>query len=960
MRKTLQIRTRLILTMFALTSTLVFMTVLLFQLFIIPWQIDRVKQQAEEVIRYSKYSLQSLRSNAIEPLLVNLKKDESDLSYIVLLDQNGKALYHSDPSRVGMLFEDSGTLTAIRHGRRIQQIYIRDHNNPKSPYYGEKVIDIITPYRGSADPAIRAIDIGVSLKRVEEIRWRYYHLIAWIGFLLFVICMVVTLIQYKAIISPLREISLLVRSFKNGNLDAFIPKKREDELGELAEEFNSMIHQIATLLSDLKQHENELQEYINQLPDFNGKLAVDGSILTLNKSAQNALEQSPDELIGGHIWEGLWWGKSEETRKHIQEAVMDAGKGIASRVVEEAYRLDNSRMVLDISIKPVFDLNQTVSYLVAEARDITARKEMEEKLQNDEALLQTLIASLPLDCWACDRDGTLLFQTEFSRIFWGDRIGQRVQDLNLPSEIQAVWDRNRIPAMAGKIATGDISYIHQDGRIHYYQNIMAPIFVDADIVGIVGADLDFTDLKNAQDALKNSEQKLQDIISFLPDPTFVIDQDGRVIAWNLELEKLTGIPASNVIGKKNKEYSKVIYGVPCPVLIDLILHPDPDTEKKYIGFHREGDAIHGEAVVHSEKNKSMNLLCKATPLYDSAGNKVGAIESLRDITVLRKMGADLQFSEEKYRNLVEALNDWVWEASEYQRFTYSGPQSHILLGYSSDEMIGRDPLDFADPSSAQRLREFMQPYVEKRVSIPTFEIQMIHKDGHIVTIEVSGTPIFDLQGAYRGYRGVGRDISEKKRVEKEMRIRDERERRIREESELAKRTFYQQTLLSVTDGKLNMIDMEEIYARQFPYHVTRDIKSGLDLPTIRTTTEEFARKVGMEPKRIDLLVMAVGEATANVVKHAQSGEWSLGVREGVIQVSVRDYGPGIDAKTLPQATLMRGFSTKVSLGLGFSLMLSTVDRIYLATDNTGTWILLEMEIQTPDEFAILQNISSEW
>ena len=79
-----------------------------------------------------------------------------------------------------------------------------------------------------------------------------------------------------------------------------------------------------------------------------------------------------------------------------------------------------------------------------------------------------------------------------------------------------------------------------------------------------------TDRKRAEDALKNSEKRLSDIIDFLPDAMFAIDTGGRVIAWNKAIARMTGILSEDMLGKGDHEYSLPFYGERRPILIDLV------------------------------------------------------------------------------------------------------------------------------------------------------------------------------------------------------------------------------------------------------------------------------------------------------------------------------------------------------------------------------------------------------
>jgi signal transduction histidine kinase/CheY-like chemotaxis protein len=137
----------------------------------------------------------------------------------------------------------------------------------------------------------------------------------------------------------------------------------------------------------------------------------------------------------------------------------------------------------------------------------------------------------------------------------------------------------------------------------------------------------------AEDALKNSERRLADIINFLPDATFVINREGTVIAWNRAIEKISGIKAPDILGKGNYEYSLPFYKVRRPMLVDLVLHPDLRLEKDYekIKWLEDGTLV-GDSFVPDMQGEPAFLLGSAGVLYDSEGTIYGAIESIRDIT----------------------------------------------------------------------------------------------------------------------------------------------------------------------------------------------------------------------------------------------------------------------------------------------------------------------------------------
>ncbi len=138
--------------------------------------------------------------------------------------------------------------------------------------------------------------------------------------------------------------------------------------------------------------------------------------------------------------------------------------------------------------------------------------------------------------------------------------------------------------------------------------------------------------KRAEEELRNSRSNLIDIINYLPDPTFVINEQGIVTAWNQAIEELTGIPKERILGRGNHEYSLPFYGDRRPLLIDFALGSAGNLEDNYSVMKIERDTLIAEIYTPLLRDEGAYLWEKAKPLYDSSGKIVGAIETVRDLT----------------------------------------------------------------------------------------------------------------------------------------------------------------------------------------------------------------------------------------------------------------------------------------------------------------------------------------
>lgn len=136
---------------------------------------------------------------------------------------------------------------------------------------------------------------------------------------------------------------------------------------------------------------------------------------------------------------------------------------------------------------------------------------------------------------------------------------------------------------------------------------------------------------------------------------------------------------------------------------------------------------------------------------------------------LNELIEELRQSEERFRQLVESTSDWIWEIDRDGRYRYASPQVELILGYAPEEIVGRTPFEMMPDDEAERVIPIFKELI--RTGSPINQLQNVnfHKDGHKVVLESSGRPFFDENGRISGYRGVDRDITDRKRMEQELR-----------------------------------------------------------------------------------------------------------------------------------------------------------------------------------------------
>jgi PAS domain S-box-containing protein len=222
------------------------------------------------------------------------------------------------------------------------------------------------------------------------------------------------------------------------------------------------------------------------------------------------------------------------------------------------------------------------------------------------------------------------------------------------------------------------------------------------LAGLVGVILDITERKQIETALRESERRLADIINFLPDATMVIDKEGKVIAWNRALEVLTGVKADDMLGKGNHENALPFYGQRRPILIDLVLKPKEEIEKSYTNLSRDGETLVGEAYMPVLGGGETYLWGVASALYDSQGNIVGAIESIKDITDRKRAEEALKESECRLADIINFLPDATMVIDRDGKVISWNQAMEAMTGVKAEDILGKGNYEHAIPFYGQR------------------------------------------------------------------------------------------------------------------------------------------------------------------------------------------------------------------------------------------------------------------
>ena len=299
---------------------------------------------------------------------------------------------------------------------------------------------------------------------------------------------------------------------------------------------------------------------------------------------------------------------------------------------------------------------------------------------------------------------------------------------------------------------------------------------------------DVTERKRTEEALRESEERFRNIFDSGAIGIALAGEDRKLSTVNPRFCQMLGYEEAEL---KTKTFLEITHPDDIQTSIKFMEdfateeQPFAKTEKRYI--KKNGQILHGQTTI------SKIPTGENTPPYT-----LGIIE---DITERIHAERALRESEEKFRGLVEASSDWIWEVNVDGVYTYTSPQIEEILGYTPEEVIGKSSFEFMLPEEAKRVKKIFDGLAKSGMPIISMENVNLHKNGHSVILETSGVPFFGESGKILGYRGVDRDITGRKKY------KHEREGLV---DDLAHRSMLLQTAANISKSVLAILSPDEL------------------------------------------------------------------------------------------------------------------------------------------------------
>ncbi|HPY73673.1 MAG TPA: PAS domain S-box protein [Methanothrix sp.] len=451
----------------------------------------------------------------------------------------------------------------------------------------------------------------------------------------------------------------------------------------------------------LEDSESRYRELAGLLPLIAFELDLEGRVTFYNQKGLEVFGYSPEDLRRGlTIFDVI---------VNVDPDELEGGFRLALRGVCPDYELlmkrkDGSTFPSIVKTAPIIRDGHP-SGLRGIIVDISERKEMEEALRESERFYRTIIEDQTDLICRFRPDGVFTFANDAYCRYFGktreDLIGHAFTPLIPEEDLEMARQKFSSLSRKSPLTSYEHRVVLPGGLVRWQRWTDRAIFDDSgELVEFQSVGQDITEQKKLDEELRRAYKRLMDIIGFLPDATFVVDEDRRVIAWNRAIEDMTGVRNEEIIGEGDYAYGVPFYGFNRPILIDHIFLDDDGLRDEYDYIKRMGDTVFGEVFVPSlYGGKGAYLFGTASPLFDDEGRIVGAIESIRDITDRKRAEMVLQKAHDELEiRVLERTRELEAKNAEMERFAYT--VSHDLrsplvtiqgfLGFLQEDVRDRD------------------------------------------------------------------------------------------------------------------------------------------------------------------------------------------------------------------------------------------------------------------------------
>jgi PAS domain S-box-containing protein len=529
----------------------------------------------------------------------------------------------------------------------------------------------------------------------------------------------------------------------------------------------------------LRESEERLQGLVETMVEGMIFITPDGEIVQANPAAERILGLKRSEIEARNYiapeWEILRPDGTPMPPEEMAGPRAMKEKCLVKDVVMGAKRPDGSISWINVSATPLINETGGLEGVVGTFADITERKRAEETIRRQLAEIASYYDNAPIGLAALDTNLRYLRindrLAEINGIPAAAHIGKTVKEIVPTLEAQAREVTAEILGTGQPVTDIEFSgeTAAQPGVNRSWLESWHPLKGETgNIIGFVVMVLEITERKRAEEELRNAYKQLLDIIDFLPDATFVINMDKKVIAWNRAMEEMTGVHKEEIMGQGDYAYAVPFYGIRRQMLIDLVLSSDEEIESRYDYIKRKGNTLIAEVFLPlMYEGRGGYLWGTAAPLLNGEDKIIGAIESIRDITERKRAEEELI----RLSSVVKTSGDTIGIIDMEGKII--DVNEAALKMYGTDDkgdLIGKHMFHFIAPEQRERALAGMEAVLERGYD-RSRGYDIVTKDGSRVPVEMSAAAMKGPDGKPIGLAVIGRDITEQLQAEEALRER---------------------------------------------------------------------------------------------------------------------------------------------------------------------------------------------
>jgi PAS domain S-box-containing protein len=379
----------------------------------------------------------------------------------------------------------------------------------------------------------------------------------------------------------------------------------------------------------LRESERKFRAIFDNTFQFIGLLDTAGVVLEANRTALDAIGATPDDVVGQPFWATPWWTHSPDLQVQLQQAIVRAATGELIRFEAKHFLVDGSFVIVDFSLSPIFDETGKVVMLIPEGRDITARKQIETKLQQSRSRYRALVTSAPVGIFQTDAAGKSLFVNqrclELMGVTLADALGEGWANTLHPDDRELVYRQWHIAVQAKQEFASEHRFLTPQGRVNWVFVKAIGIYDESrNVTGYIGTVTDITD-RNAAAQKIQQQAALLDIAT---DAIVVRDLDSRIQFWNDGAVSIYGWLASEAIDRTTAE----------------LFYPETSSEVAAVKAFRsvlDRGSWQGELNKVTKTGAKVIVESRWTLVRDEAGHPTSILSVDTDIT--EKKSLELQF-----------------------------------------------------------------------------------------------------------------------------------------------------------------------------------------------------------------------------------------------------------------------------------------------------------------------------